>query len=194
MDKWLDVIKGILPTVGTALGGPLGGGIGALASTALGLAKGSSKEDVIKGITQALGDPEKLAALQKLEVDAKVQLAKLGYANIEALEKLNVQAAAQVNATMQAEAKSENWPTYVWRPFIGLCFGILSLITGSTVAIGYVGVMFFKVPVEVLAKIPEMLTSMSTVLGIMLPILGIASFFRGKMQVVDKETTNGKSS
>lgn len=71
-----------------------------------------------------------------------------------------------VNQTMQTEAKSERWPQYGWRPFIGFQFGlyIMSL---------WVLPLMDKVP-----------TTLSTEIVLAIGgILGVASWFRGQAQV-----------
>lgn len=72
---------------------------------------------------------------------------------------------------MQVEAKADHWPTYSWRPFVGFCFAIawigdyllLPILHGYNQAI--------VVPVVP----PEAWLAIGGVLG-------VASFFRGRMQ------------
>ncbi|WP_080509564.1 3TM-type holin [Chromobacterium subtsugae] len=99
---------------------------------------------------------------------------------------------AAVNATMQAEAKSDHWPTYSWRPFIGFCFGLLALISGITVAACYLGVMFGGENPQVLAQLPGMIGAEAGVMATMAPVLGIASWFRGKMQADPRVQTDNR--
>lgn len=89
---------------------------------------------------------------------------------------------ASVAVTMQAEDKSDHWPTYSWRPFVGFVFALCVASVAITVMVSYVGVMFFAIDSKLLAYLPQMITSMSVVLALPLPILGVASYFRGKMQ------------
>ena len=71
-----------------------------------------------------------------------------------------------MNASIQAEAKSDHWPTYTWRPFIGFCFGF-----------AWIGV-YLVLP---LLKIPSPVIPSEAWLAVG-GVLGVASFFRGKMQ------------
>lgn len=97
-------------------------------------------------------------------------------------EQLAAQNADSINKTMQSEAAAEHWPTYAWRPFIGFVFGLMAFIMAGTVAASYISVMMGYMKPEVLSYIPQMLTSMSMVMATIAPILGVASWFRGKMQ------------
>ena len=73
---------------------------------------------------------------------------------------------ATVNTSIQAETKADHWPTYAWRPFIGFVTGVM--VFGD----------YFVLP---LARIP--VPSVPESVWIMLAsILGVASFWRGKMQ------------
>ena len=97
-------------------------------------------------------------------------------------EKLAVQNASDINATMRAEAASEHWPTYSWRPFIGFCFGLLGITGGLAAFMAFGAVMFFGANADMLSYIPTMLGAEAAVMATMAPVLGIASWFRGKMQ------------
>jgi len=63
-----------------------------------------------------------------------------------------------------------------------MCFGLIGLLAGLTVAGAYIGVMAFHANPTVLGQLPGMLGSEAAVIATMAPVLGIASFFRGKMQ------------
>ncbi|MDD5391184.1 MAG: 3TM-type holin [Gallionellaceae bacterium] len=82
-----------------------------------------------------------------------------------AFQALAVQNAGEINATMRAEAASEHWPTYSWRPFIGFMFG------------AYIGSMWL---LPLFGKTPTPIsTDLTLAVG---AILGVASWYRGKMQ------------
>jgi hypothetical protein len=72
-----DTAKGILgavaPTLGTALGGPMGGMAGKMIADALGV------ENEPQAISQAISNatPEQLAQIKKIEADFKVQMKQL---------------------------------------------------------------------------------------------------------------------
>ena len=98
------------------------------------------------------------------------------------LEKLAAGNADQINQTMRVEAASERWPTYSWRPFVGFCFGLLGLVSGLTVASVYILVMLMKADPSLISHLPGLITAEAMIMTTMAPVLGIASWFRGKMQ------------
>ncbi|MDO6407422.1 hypothetical protein [Pantoea phytobeneficialis] len=91
--------------------------------------------------------------------------------------------AAAVNQTMQVESSALHWPTYSWRPFIGFCFGATAICSSLTVAMCYLGVMFFQADSQILSVLPGMIGAEAGIMATMSPVLGIASWFRGKMQI-----------
>lgn len=189
-DAW-SVVKGLLgntaPMIGAALGGPLGGIAGQAISKALGV--DGSKPDAVQAALIG-ATPDQIANLKKVEDDFTVQMATLGYKSVADLNTLAAQSAADVNATMQAEAKSEHWVTYSWRPAVGFAVALIIATTGITIAIAYIGAMFWS-KADTLQYIPGMLTSMAALLAVVTPILGIAAWFRGQMQVA-QTGNNGK--
>ena len=92
------------------------------------------------------------------------------------MQKLVVQNASDINATMQAEAKADHWPTYAWRPYNGFLFGTTVFCT------------YFVLPVLKI-KPPEIPVEMWMAWG---AILGVASFFRGKMQADPRIPTDNR--
>jgi hypothetical protein len=89
----------------------------------------------------------------------------------EALEtaSLNFQASAiaSVNATMQAEAKSEHWMQWSWRPFFG--FTGAALLINNYILLPYMakfGIVPIVVPAEVWVCI--------------MAVLGVAAYVRGR--------------
>lgn len=141
---------------------------------------GQSAPDAALAAIQA--DPNLSMQFQKAVLDSQGQLAQIA-ADVTKSELAADTADTQaVNQTMQAEAKADHWPTYTWRPFVGFCFGVLAVQSGLTVAVAYLAVMFCKVEPNVLTYLPGMLGAEAAVMGTMAPVLGIASYFRGKMQ------------
>lgn len=137
--------------------------------------------DVAKAVTGQVDGDKALAAI---EVDPNLALqfkVKVEDNKVE-LERLALQAAQAVNTTMQAEAASEHWPTYSWRPAIGFSVAFNVAITSVVVAIAFAGVILFNRPADALAHIPAMIGAMAALIGVVSPILGIAAWFRGKMQ------------
>ena len=179
--KWKELgenlAKAGLPLVGAAIGGPGGAAIGAAIASTIGsdgepnaiLETLTSNQDALLKAKQfELTHQE---TLLKLTLDYEVELAKVDSANT-----------SSVNSTIQVEAQSVHWPTYSWRPFIGFCFGIDLLVTSLTVCTIYILVICGISEPDLLQFIPGFLSSMAALLAVPMPILGIASWFRGKMQ------------
>ena len=120
--EWLNKI---IPTIGTLLGGPLGGAAVEAVGNALGLSD-KTKASVEKALSGNSLTPEQIAALQTADVAFKQKLAELG---IEA-EKLAVQDRADAR-TMQITSGS--WVPAALAVSITLgFFGILiGLMTGD---------------------------------------------------------------
>lgn len=132
---------------------------------------------------QVTGTTSGDAAIKALQTDPNLVLQYRQAVLDQELEfqKLAVQNATDVNATMRAEAASEHWPTYSWRPAIG--FSVAYAVFGSvtTVFAAYVAAVVYARP-EPLAQLPAVLGATAAIIATVAPILGIASWFRGKMQ------------
>ena len=168
----LTLVKSILPMIGTALGGPLGLGVSTFIASKLGV----SPDKVESTLTSMIGNPEDLVKAKQLEYEYKIHCADLGYQSIKDIETLNAASIAAVNVTMQTEAASEHWPTYSWRPYNGFLFG-------TTIFGCYFVLPLLKIPA------PSIPTEIWLAWG---SVLGIASFFRGKMQADPTIQTNNK--
>jgi hypothetical protein len=167
---WKAILGGVAPTLATALsvvGGPVGmvagAALRAVSSAVVGHPDGTA-DQVATAIQSGL-PPDAIVALQKADNDFKVQMAQIQAATEQASIKAGADAIEDVNATMQGEAKSDHWPTYSWRPFIGFTFGfyIMSL---------FILPLFHVQPIT-------LSTDLTLTIG---AVLGVASFFRGKMQ------------
>lgn len=117
-------------------------------------------------------DPTLVLQYRKAVLDQEVEF-----------QKLAVQNAADINTTMQAEAKADHWPTYSWRPYIGFAVGTNTFAASLFVLIVF-GPILWGNPIngQAVAQLPTILGSLAAVNATVLPILGIASWFRGKMQ------------
>lgn len=173
----MDWLKTLAPTAATLLGGPLAG----MAVKFLADKMGAPAETVDAVTTALAGLNETPEGRIKLaEIDAALRTHAID-AGID-LERLAVANAGDVNKTMQAEAASEHWPTYTWRPSIGFSVALNVAMTSITVALAYVMVIFWDKKPEVLSYLPAMIGAMAALVGVVAPILGIASWFRGKAQ------------
>lgn len=162
--EWKDIAKTVgaaAPILGTLLGGPAGATIGAMVASGLGA--GNTPDEVSQALTV---NPDAAVKLKQIEATRQVELQTLivqAEANRLAAETATI---AAVNSTMQAEAKSDHWPTYTWRPFVGFVFGVM-----------FLGV-YFVLP---LAKLPVPVVPTEAWFAIG-GVLGVASWFRGKAQ------------
>ncbi|MFP3638104.1 hypothetical protein [Paraburkholderia sp. SIMBA_054] len=164
-----------------------------VAGKVVGIAKavtGQSAPDAALAAIQA--DPNLSMQFQKAVLDQQAHLAEVAADLQKAEIAADVSNTAVVNQTMQVEAKSDHWPTYSWRPFIGFCFGLLGISAGLTVTIAYVGVMFLHVDASVLTYLPGMLGAEAAVMTTMAAPLGIASYFRGRMQADPRVPTDNR--
>ena len=162
--NWTDIgsdIARAAPVLGTLIGGPAGGALGALVASALGTPNDPA------AVQQALAtNPDAAVKLRQIEADQSVALQKLltdQAANAIAADTARIQA---VNATMQAESKSDHWPTYSWRPFIGFLFGIMT------------AAVYFVLPL-LHEPVPSIPAEVWMAYG---AVMGVASWYRGKMQ------------
>lgn len=151
---------------------------------------GQSAPDAALAAIQA--DPTLSLQFQKAVLDQQAQLAQIAADVTKAELAADTADTQAVNQTMQVEAKADHWPTYSWRPFVGFCFGVLGVQAGLTVAVSYIGVMFFRADPGVLSYLPGMLGAEAAVMGTMAPVLGIASYFRGKMQANPAVATDNR--
>lgn len=157
----MDIVKSVLPWIGTALGGPLGGKAAELVGSALGL--DDKSVDSVKNVLSGMSG-EQLSALKITELNVELEMKRLGFDNVFKLAELETRNLEAVNKSIQAEAAAEHWPSYSWRPYNGFLFG-------TTIFGCYFVLPLLKYPVPVVP-----LEVWATWGG----ILGIASYFRGK--------------
>ena len=138
-------------------------------------------------------NPEAAIKLQQIEADQCVKLRELAVADAEHQIAAQMAAVQSVNATMQAGAAADHWPTYTWRPFIGFCIGINTLAASLLVLVVFVPIMFgAKDAAGAMAQLPTVLGALAAINATVLPILGIASWFRGKAQADPKIATDNR--
>lgn len=116
--------------------------------------KVTGKETPEDAVSALKADPNLVLQYQKAVLEQESELAKISAGVI-----------TQVNETMRTESTSDHWPTYSWRPFIGFSFGF------------YINSLWL-LP---LFKVTPVIMTTDTVMAIG-AILGVASWFRGKMQ------------
>jgi roadblock/LC7 domain-containing protein len=162
--KWEDVapvLGRVAPILGTLVGGPAGAAIGGVIGSILGT------DGTPDAITKAIAtNPDAALKLAQFESDNKLKLQGMLLTHADAVLAADTAAIQSVNATMQAEAKAEHWPTYSWRPFIGFIFGVVFLGVYLVLPLAHIPVP--TIPTEAWLAIGS--------------VLGVASYFRGKAQ------------
>jgi len=110
--------------------------------------------EAIKDAVSAFkADPTKV-----LELETAIEQARLSYAS---------QLATAVNATMQAEAKSEHWLQWSWRPLFG--FTGVALLINNYILASYLAPLGF-IPIVVPNDVWLMIMA----------VLGISAYVRGR--------------
>ena len=142
----------LVPNIVKHLGGDTAGEV---AEKVIQVAKEvTGKDSADDAVSELKANPELLAAYQSKLLDQEVELARIAAGTV-----------AEVNSTMRTEAASDHWPTYSWRPYIGFSFG-------TYVSSLWLLPLFGKTPA---IMSPDMVLAVGA-------ILGVASWYRGKMQ------------
>lgn len=148
---WKAIVRGVAPVLGSALGGPLGGGALKVIADGL-LGKPDAKEaDVANFITTAR--PEDLVKLKELENDYKLKMADLGLDPM----RLEAQDRASARDLFKIDAKPQRNITYL---FLGGYFAILilfgvAILRGLNLAIPPEFALIFGV---ITAAVPQILS------------------------------------
>jgi hypothetical protein len=145
---------------------------------------GTVAQKVVDVAQQVTGKPaDQVVAALQADPNLVLQYRKAMLDQEVTFEQLAVQNATDINKTMQTESASEHWPTYSWRPYIGFAVGTNTFAASVLVLIVYGPVMFgVQAAASAIASLPTALGALAAVNATVLPILGIASWFRGKMQ------------
>lgn len=148
-DKIVDGIKAVAPTVANFVVP----GSGNLLDGLMRAVTGDNESDIEAVAAKIEADPKLYVELQKMAMEREVSLAQIDAAKL-----------ATVNATMQAESKSEKWPQYSWRPWNGFWFPTAIIL------------IYFVLPL--LAKTVPLIPQWVWIGW--LSILGVATWDRGK--------------
>jgi hypothetical protein len=150
LDKILSGVKAVAPTAANLVIP----GSGPLVESLMRAVTGDNPETPIEKVAKKLqASPQLLMEFHTRLLDHEARLAQI-----------DAQKMAVVNATMQAETKSEHWPQYAWRPFNGFTFPLAVLLI-------YFALPMFQKPVP---EVPQWVW-----MG-WLAILGVATWDRGK--------------
>lgn len=121
----MEWVKSILPTIGTLLGGPLGGAAVEAVGKALGMSDATT-DKIQKALTSGQLSAEQMAALQQADIQLKTRMAELG---IDA-EKLNQ---ADRASARDMQKSTGSWVPSALAVVLTLCYlGIIcALLTGD---------------------------------------------------------------
>lgn len=97
MTDWKKIIAEISPTIGMALGGPIGGMAAKVVCDVFGLNKEASGDEINTALYNAT--PEQLLALKKADNDFKIQIEQLNI-NLESIAEKDRESARQRQAAM----------------------------------------------------------------------------------------------
>ena|SRR3990167_282562 len=122
-------------------------------------------EDIAKGGAEGLFSG--ISGIIKNFKADPLELAKLEAAVLAAKQQYEQSVVMAVNASMQAEAKSEHWAQWAWRPIVGFTFA-------ATVINNYILYSYFAKYGMVQIVIPD------SVWMAMLAVLGVAAYVRGR--------------
>lgn len=172
---WKDIAETVgkaAPLLGTLLAGPAGGAVGGIIASALGT--GADPQ----AVAEALANPDALARLREVESQRQVRLQELAAQQAAAQLQAATANAADINRTMQAEAVSERWPQYSWRPAIGFSVALAVALSVLTVFAAYGAAIAGRS--EGIQHLPAILAAIAGIIAVVSPILGIASYWRGR--------------
>lgn len=165
---WKALVKSIAPTIGTALGGPLGGVAGLALSKALGVSDDAAKDETALAAAVQGASPDQLLALKKADQDFALQMEKLGFENVQALE--------AIAAGDRANAREREIKTGDWTP--------KALAIGITV--GFFGLLYYLLRFEPPAGSRDILNIMLGSLGS--AWIGVVTYFFGSSAGSDRKT------
>lgn len=160
LDSIVSGLSAIAPTVANLVLP----GSGPLVHSLMRAVTGDGPEADIEAVAAKISaDPSLMLELQQSAMAHELEMAKIDAAKLSA-----------VNATMQAEAKSEHWPQWSWRPYNGFLFGTAIVL------------IYFLLPAlnKPVPSVPEWIW-----MG-WAAILGVATWDRGK----EKRIKAGESS
>jgi VIT1/CCC1 family predicted Fe2+/Mn2+ transporter len=169
-----DIVGKSAPILGTLLGGPAGAAIGAIISSALGVE--NSPEEIKSKLEM---DPALCVKLAEIESTQLIRLQELALENSKSEISAASQNISEINETFRQEIKAEHWIIYSWRPAIGFSVAIAIVLSLFCVFFAYFSAMFLGRN-DFLLNLPGILTAIAGIIGVVLPILGINSWFHGK--------------
>ena len=184
MSKWKDVgdlLMSSLPILGTALGGPAGGAVGALVSSALGVGQ----------------DPKLTLEALKTRPDAsiKYKLAALetNKAVLIASNEAQQKTLETINATIRSEHNSGDPFVRRWRPFYGYAVAVswAAQMIGFTFMFVYVAISNPDGLAALVSQFAMLSGSLVALWGIALAVLGVSVHKRSQDKQPDAARSKG---
>lgn len=163
------------PILGSALV-PGGGAIGSLISAAFG-----TKNDPSEIMAAIERDPQAAVKLKEIESTEAIELKRIAMQSVTLQLAEKTKQVLAVNATMQEEAKSDNWWTSGWRPFWGFISGGAFFVISCAICYLAYKAVIGKQP-EALTMIPQLISSLAMLFSIPMAILGVTAWHRGQLQ------------
>ena len=131
--NWIDTIKGIAPTVATALGGPLAGAAVAAIGSALGMSE-PTQEGIEKVFTDGLVKPEDMLKIKQLELEFKTHESDMGFKYADLAFKNDALAVED-----RKDARKSNVDSGAQMPLFYLSLFLLGVTLGCEVAVLFMG-------------------------------------------------------
>lgn len=137
--------------------------------------------NIAKSVT---GQSDVKTAVDAINADPALALEfqKAWLATELALEQEETKRMQMVNETMRAEAQSEHWPQWSWRPFWGFASGLaFLLVAGLCCWLGFDAVR--TKDTTAIGMIPQLVSAFAALFAIPGAILGVAAWKRGQEKI-----------
>lgn len=168
----ISIAMGLASVAPTIIGWFAGDKAEATANKVLDVAKGlTGKSDAGEAVAALKADPHLVLEFQKALMSLELELVRE-----------DNKALAEVNATMRAEATSEHWPQWSWRPFWGFTSGTAFLFVCILCCVlGYRAVT--EKDMNALGMIPQLVSAFAALFAIAGAILGVTAWKRGQEKI-----------
>jgi hypothetical protein len=131
--NWIDIVKGVAPTVASALLGPLGGVAVSAIGNALGMSE-PTQDAIAKAFTDGQIKPEDLAKIKQLEIEFKTHESDMGYKYSELAYKQDALAVGDRDS-----ARKANVTGGAQMPLFWLSLVLLIVTLGCEIAVLFLG-------------------------------------------------------
>jgi hypothetical protein len=165
---WRALVKSVAPSIGTALGGPLGGVAGLALAKVLGVPDASAGDDTALAAAVQGATPDQLLALKKADQDFQIQMTELGFKDQEAI--------AAINAGDRASARDREVATKDWTP----------KALAISITIGFFGLLYYLLRHEPPQGSRDILNIMLGSLGA--AWMGVVTYYFGSSAGSDRKT------